>query len=157
MNKAFTEVCQLSRNHLGGELSHKQTVTRLYRSSLRLAFSWSIDRELFLGKAEDIRKQFDAVKGTPASGNVKAAVAHCQEELLAYAHPDPYVVPWMPGGSKFMRNPPPPPDVVHDGHAPADALHGTSTPVWPDMVSVEFRPRTKVSGYVVDFATKTMT
>jgi oligopeptide transport system substrate-binding protein len=31
-----------------------------------------------------------------------------EEELLAWTHPDNYVVPYMPGGSKFMRNPPPP-------------------------------------------------
>ncbi len=31
-----------------------------------------------------------------------------EEELLSWTHPDNYVNPYMPGGSKFMRNPPPP-------------------------------------------------
>ena len=157
MNKAFTEVAALARNHLEGPLTHSQVVTRMYRQSLRLAFSWCIDRNVFLDKADEIRAQFDAVKGKPSDGNVKGAMEYCQAQMLKYAHPDPYVIAWMPGGSKFMRNPPPPPDIV-DGHAsPSANLKGTNTPVWPDMVSVEFRPRTKVSGYLVDFATKTMT
>ncbi|XP_035822750.1 uncharacterized protein [Zea mays] len=25
-----------------------------------------------------------------------------------FQHPDPYIVPWAPGGTKFTRNPPPP-------------------------------------------------
>ena len=30
------------------------------------------------------------------------------ERVVKYTHPDPYIVPYMPGSSKFMRNPPPP-------------------------------------------------
>ncbi len=33
-------------------------------------------------------------------------------------HPDPYIQPYMPGGSLFMRNPAPPLDVVFEGHIP---------------------------------------
>ena len=157
MNRSFAQVLQASRNHAEGPLSHKQIVTRLYRQSLRLAFSWAIDRNLWLDKAEEIRWRFDSVKGRPSDANVQSAIQLGQDELVRYAHPDPYVIPWMPGGSKFMRNPPPPPDVVHDGHVDKHAFDGTNKPVWPDMVSVDFRPRSKVSGYVIDFSTKTMT
>ncbi|CAN6463706.1 unnamed protein product [Victoria cruziana] len=33
-----------------------------------------------------------------------------------WRHPDPYIVPWAPGGSKFCRNPAPPPgiEIVYD-------------------------------------------
>jgi NADH dehydrogenase (ubiquinone) 1 beta subcomplex subunit 9 len=160
MNSAMSAVAAQARNQFAsGPMTHSQTVTRLYRTSLRLAFSWCIDREVFLNKAEEIRREFDAVKGRASDGNVLAAIQHCQDELLKYAHPDPYVIPWAPGGSKFMRNPPPPPDVVHvgeHGHHENDELKGTNTPVWPDMVSVEFRPRSQVTGYLIDFSTKTM-
>ncbi len=28
-----------------------------------------------------------------------------RERLVANTHPDPYIAPYMPGGSLFMRNP----------------------------------------------------
>ena len=42
---------------------------------------------------------------------MKRVIREAEKELERYTHPDPYVVPYMPGGSKFMRNPPPPLDV----------------------------------------------
>jgi hypothetical protein len=43
-----------------------------------------------------------------------------KERLAARTHPDPYIVPYMPGGSLFMRNSPPPlnaifPDGIPEG------------------------------------------
>ena len=43
----------------------------------------------------------------------KRLVREAEEKLVEYTHPDPYVIPYMPGGSKFMRNPPPPFEVRH--------------------------------------------
>lgn len=156
MNKAFQEVAAQTRNHIG-ELTHQQRVTRLYRQSLRLTFSWAVDRKVFLNEAAKLRTRFDSVKGSPSSSNVKYAVEEGEKTLIKYAHPDSYVIPWMPGGSKFMRNPPPPPEVAHYGsHPPPDASSGTNTPVWPDMVPITQRPKEKVTSYLVDFAKKTM-
>ena len=73
------------------------------------------------------------------------------------AHPDNYVLPWMPGGSKFMRNPPPPPDVVYAFEKePADARTGTNTPRWPDSVPITFRPVEEDTTYLVNFDRKEM-
>ena len=41
-------------------------------------------------------------------------------ELATWTHPDPYVVPYMPGGSKFMRNPPPPLSLVFPHGVPPE-------------------------------------
>lgn len=47
-------------------LTHTQKVTRLYRSSLRLLDSWTVDRELFNEEATKVRAEFDANKNLPA-------------------------------------------------------------------------------------------
>lgn len=41
---------------------------------------------------------------------------YTREELHRFSHPDKYILPWMPGGSLFMRNPPLPFDVSHRSH-----------------------------------------
>jgi NADH dehydrogenase (ubiquinone) 1 beta subcomplex subunit 9 len=160
MNKAFTAVAFEAKNHFQPTPNHTQQVQRLYRASLRVLQSWAVDRQVFLSEAEQLRKRFDQNKHVDKGIQGPALVEMGYQELESYAHPDSYVIPWMPGGSKFMRNPPPPPDVVyyHDGHShpPPEASKGTNTPVWPDMVPISFRPKSQVSGYLVDFAKKNM-
>jgi NADH dehydrogenase (ubiquinone) 1 beta subcomplex subunit 9 len=94
-------------------LSHKQQVTRLYRKSLKLIESWAGDREVFLTEAAKVRQRFDENKHLdPAGGRVARLLREGEEEAAKFFHPDPYTVPYMPGGSKFMRNPPPPLELV---------------------------------------------
>lgn len=155
MNSAFTAVYHASVNHAGGALTHQQRVTRLYRQSLKLLFSWAVNRPVFLEEAGKIRARFDANRGLSPEA-AKYAVEKGEEEMLEFYHPDRYVMPWMPGGSKFMRNPPPPLEVVYpDGNIPAGATTGTNTPVWPDSVPVTFR-KDAPTGYLVDYSKKNM-
>ena len=42
-----------------------------------------------------------------------------KERLEAQAHPDPYIQPYMPGGSLFMRNPPIPLEAMFPEGIPA--------------------------------------
>jgi NADH dehydrogenase (ubiquinone) 1 beta subcomplex subunit 9 len=76
-------------------------------------------------------------------------------ELFENTHPDPYCVPFMPGGSLFMRNPPPPLEICFpDGNYPADAPKVTLN---PDMSIC--RPETgknAVGSVLVDFGKKNM-
>ena len=76
-------------------------------------------------------------------------------ELHEFTHPDPYCVPFMPGGSLFMRNPPPPLEICFpDGNYPADAPKHTLN---PDMSVC--RPETgkvAVGSVLVDFGKKNM-
>mmetsp|Transcript_23572 Transcript_23572/g.43323 ORF Transcript_23572/g.43323 Transcript_23572/m.43323 type:complete len:84 (+) Transcript_23572:557-808(+) len=76
-------------------------------------------------------------------------------ELFEFTHPDPYCVPYMPGGSLFMRNPPPPLEICFpDGNYPADAPTHTMN---PDLTIC--RPETgksAVGGVLVDFGKKNM-
>jgi hypothetical protein len=58
-----------------------------------------------------------------------------EEELFSWIHPDMWTNPYMPGGSKFMRNPPPPlraifPDGIPEEYnfAPKD-VNGIQVPM----------------------------
>lgn len=94
-------------------LTHKQRATRLYRRSMRLLISWTGDRELYLSEAEKIRAAFDATKHLdPSSGLAARLLREGEEKAAEFVHPDPYTVPYMPGGSKFMRNPPLPLEAI---------------------------------------------
>jgi hypothetical protein len=69
--------------------------------------------------------------------------------------PDPYCNPVMPGGSKFMRNPPLPMDVCFpDGNYPADAPKYEVNPDWSKATPENGKAAT---GYVlIDFGKKNM-
>eukprot|EP00607_Mallomonas_marina_P006408 CAMPEP_0182427540 /NCGR_PEP_ID=MMETSP1167-20130531/18238_1 /TAXON_ID=2988 /ORGANISM="Mallomonas Sp, Strain CCMP3275" /LENGTH=131 /DNA_ID=CAMNT_0024609847 /DNA_START=148 /DNA_END=543 /DNA_ORIENTATION=+ len=96
---------------------------RLYRNSLRVLTSWCESRDIFNEEAIKIRAEFDASKSLPQdSAKVKRLIREAYERLEEQAHPDPYIVPYMPGGSLFMRNPAPPleavyPDGIPEGHS----------------------------------------
>merc|ERR1712232_1471602 len=98
--------------------------------------------------------RFDSVKRPgPAA---RYALEEGEKELVKFTHGDPYCMVWMPGGSKFMRNPAPPLGAVYpNGGIPDDAEKGTNTPVWPDMVPVTARKEQPTS-YLVDFSKKNM-
>lgn len=134
------------------ELTHQQRVTRLYRNALRAHFNWAVQRPIFIEKAEALRAEFEANrKYTPESPEARYAVLQGERKLAEFSHPEPYVMCWMPGGSKFMRNSPPPPFP----HEKRD-LTGINTPVWPDMVPITFRPLGTIDSLIVDFTKKNM-
>lgn len=78
-----------------------------------------------------------------------------EDELFSWTHPDMYVIPYMPGGSKFMRNPPLPMSVCFpDGNLPADA---PKYEVNPDMsYSKPETGKNAVGTVLVDFYKKNM-
>jgi len=155
MNSAFKAIHAASVNKAAA-LTHKQEVTRLYRNSLKLLFSWAVSRDVFIDEATKLRARFDANKGINRDA-ARSVIVDAKKEFDAYYHPDRYVVAYMPGGSKFMRNPPPPLEAVYpDGNYPEGATTGTNTPVWPDSIPITFRPVEDVTGYVVDYSKKNM-
>ena len=153
MNRSFKHIADyVKQNDI--VLDHRQRVTRLYRHSLKLMASWVIDRRTIIEDSRKIRARFDALKDEPAdSAKVSYAIRAGEKELEDYVHVDPYVLPYMPGGSKFMRNPPPPPSAAYEGHPSPDAYTGTNTPVYPDMIPITFRKKHVAT--LVDFSKKT--
>ena len=129
-------------------------MARLYRKSLKVLSSWSVDREVFLNQAEQLRDRFQANRNC-SSAMALRLLREGHEELFRNTHPDPYCVPYMPGGSLFMRNPPIPIDVCFpDGDIPEDAPRYT---VNPDMtVSKLDTGKSAVGSVLVDFTRKNM-
>lgn len=61
MNQTFREVVARFANPTQ-KLTHKQTVTRMYKQSLKTLDSWIIDRRLWNEEATKIRAEFDQHK-----------------------------------------------------------------------------------------------
>ncbi len=92
------------------QLGHKATVVQLYRHSLKAVVSWGVDRDLINREASRVRGLFE--ENRHATPDVSARlIREASDKLFELTHPDKYVVPYMPGGSKFMRNAPPPLEV----------------------------------------------
>ena len=135
------------------ELTHQQKVTGLYRDALRCMMSWAIERNIINKEAVRIRERFEQYRNLdPASPEVKRIIKEAEQELFEYTHPDKYTLPYMPGGTKFMRNPPPPLFTIFPEGVPADVEAATDT-VHIDMVPTSIRPEIP-EGTVVDFASK---
>ncbi len=82
-----------------------------------------------------MRAEFDENKNLPAgkhserlvkvfakafldSAKVKRLLREAHERLARQAHPDPYIAPFMPGGSLFMRNPALPLEAIYPDGIP---------------------------------------
>eukprot|EP00981_Chlorochromonas_danica_P010791 scaffold3412_cov171-Ochromonas_danica.AAC.9 len=110
MNKTFQSV--IAAHVRAPVLTHQQEVKRLYRR-------WAENREVFVAEATLIRAEFNANKSHGEdSGLTKRLIREARERLDARRHPDPYIVAYMPGGTLFMRNSPPPLSVVYPDGIP---------------------------------------
>jgi NADH dehydrogenase (ubiquinone) 1 beta subcomplex subunit 9 len=66
-------------------------------------------RDTFHDKVDILRSRFDEhFLLPPDSAKTARLVREGYEELERRRDPDPYLTPFMPGGTMFMRNPPPP-------------------------------------------------
>jgi len=100
-------------------IGHKHAVMRLYRAFLRVTFAWTEDRDIWFEEATKIRAEFDKHKNLkPSSLEAIQLLKEGQEKLAANVHPDPYIIPYMPGGSLFMRNSPLPLEAIYPDGIP---------------------------------------
>ena len=67
--------------------------------------SWCVDRRIFYDERDRVRAAFESNAGLRDAGAIERAVAEGEKTLESYAHPDPYIIPTMYGGSKYARNP----------------------------------------------------
>jgi len=113
-----------------------------------------IDRDLFNEEAAKLRARFDANRGASPAAAARL-LEDGQDELYNNLHPDIYKIPYMPGGSSFMRNPPLPMSVCFpDGDYPKDA---PMYEVNPDMsIATEESGRNATGTVLVDFYKKNM-
>eukprot|EP01108_Squamamoeba_japonica_P000269 TRINITY_DN1046_c0_g1_i2.p1 TRINITY_DN1046_c0_g1~~TRINITY_DN1046_c0_g1_i2.p1 ORF type:complete len:118 (+),score=2.49 TRINITY_DN1046_c0_g1_i2:100-453(+) len=91
-----------------GVRSHALHVTSLYRQSLKLCRNWAVDRAVFRVEADKIARAFREHQNETNPHVIAALVAKTERILHERRHPDPYVAPTAPGGTKWQRNVPPP-------------------------------------------------
>mmetsp|Transcript_19532 Transcript_19532/g.48034 ORF Transcript_19532/g.48034 Transcript_19532/m.48034 type:complete len:117 (+) Transcript_19532:41-391(+) len=107
--------------------AHRRRVCSLYRRALKLSYNWAVDRRLWRLKATRIQAEFRRNAVETNAKRVAALVAHVESELERHAHPDPYIHPYRPGGSKYQRNVPPDASFTFkeypsERHSPADVI-----------------------------------
>lgn len=91
-------------------IGHAQRVTRLYRASLRTARDWIVDYDSWIEECVRIQARFRANQHKSLTEG-KHLVEQGMAELLKNRHPEPYIPNYAPGGTKYQRNVPPPPEV----------------------------------------------
>ncbi|TYH37355.1 hypothetical protein ES332_D12G034000v1 [Gossypium tomentosum] len=88
--------------------AQKERVRILYRCALKDTLNWAVHRHLFYQDASGLREKFEANKHVEDLDTIDKMIAAGEATYNKWRHPDPYIVPWAPGGSKFTRNPVPP-------------------------------------------------
>lgn len=89
----------------------RQRVRLLYRRALKHTRDWAVIRDLFYIEADKRRAEFEANKNEVDIDTIDRLILKGEERLAKQQHPDPYIIPWAPGGSKWTRNPPVPEEV----------------------------------------------
>uniref|UniRef100_A0A7S0ZDN1 NADH dehydrogenase [ubiquinone] 1 beta subcomplex subunit 9 n=1 Tax=Timspurckia oligopyrenoides TaxID=708627 RepID=A0A7S0ZDN1_9RHOD len=92
-------------------ISHRHQVMRLYRHTLRTSRDWHWDYFVWIEDCQHWQKKFkENVHLSVAEGRI--LVQKGLDELLAKRHPEPIIPIYRPGGVKYQRNTPPPPEVT---------------------------------------------
>ncbi|KAJ4419304.1 hypothetical protein N0V85_001094 [Neurospora sp. IMI 360204] len=96
-------------------MSTRPAVLSLYRRSLKLSLDWAVNRQLWRGQALYIRSLFEKNRDVHDPRQLRVLLRETEKLLDHWKHPDPFVPPLSPGGSKYERNlpahildPPPP-------------------------------------------------
>ncbi|CEJ93442.1 Putative NADH dehydrogenase 1 beta subcomplex subunit 9 [[Torrubiella] hemipterigena] len=85
-------------------MSSRRAALSLYRRSLKLSLDWAVQRHIWRGQAAYIRSLFEANRGIEDPRQQRAILAETEKLLDSWKHPDPYIPPTAPGGSKYERN-----------------------------------------------------
>ena len=84
--------------------SNSKRVASLFRRALRTAFDSSLKFDAYRNETIKIRAQFEANKQINNPTELEAVIAKTEQKLTEWNHPDPYVTPCRPGGTKYQRN-----------------------------------------------------
>ncbi|KAJ7126367.1 hypothetical protein C8R43DRAFT_704714 [Mycena crocata] len=76
----------------------------LCKRTLRNSLDWTIRRDVWRGKALDIRAQFEHNRNVTDPRQLAQIFEEAEARLAGWKHPDPYVAPTAPGGTKWERN-----------------------------------------------------
>ncbi|OJA07662.1 hypothetical protein AZE42_09569 [Rhizopogon vesiculosus] len=105
--------------------AHRLYVKSLYRRMLKNELDWVVRRDIWRGRAMMIRAEFERNRCVWHTSDVTEPRALAQifekaeASLASKLHPDPYIPPSMPGGTKWERNIPPTIAPIYDHMAAA--------------------------------------
>ncbi|EJD01521.1 uncharacterized protein FOMMEDRAFT_21901 [Fomitiporia mediterranea MF3/22] len=97
--------------------AHRFYVKSLYKRYLKNELDWTINRQLWRWKAMKIRAEFERNRNVHDPRALAAILEKAEADLTDRKHPDPYISPGSPGGSKWERNIPPPIAPIYDHEA----------------------------------------
>lgn len=80
--------------------SNRSRVASLYKRALKLSRDWTVQRDQWRIEAMDIRRRFEENKHVQNPRLLDQLLEKADAELNMKKHPDPYIVPTAPGGSK---------------------------------------------------------
>jgi len=84
--------------------ANSKRVASLFRQALRTAFDSSLKYDAYRNETIKIRQQFEANKHISNPDELEQVIAKTKAKLNEWKHPDPYIPPCRPGGTKFERN-----------------------------------------------------
>ncbi|KAL2114610.1 hypothetical protein VUR80DRAFT_4593 [Thermomyces stellatus] len=89
-------------------MSPNKAALSLYRRALKLSLDWAVHRSVWRGQALYIRSLFEANRNVTDPRQKRALLSATEKLLDEWKHPEPYIPPCAPGGTKYERNVPPP-------------------------------------------------
>lgn len=91
-------------------------VSSLFRQALRTAFDCSLKFDAYRAETIKIRKQFESNRNISNPTDLEEVIKKTEAKLAEWKHPDPYIPPLRPGGTKYQRNVP----LEHEHVVPGD-------------------------------------
>lgn len=84
--------------------ANSKRVASLFRQALRTAYDHSLKFDAYRAETIKIRAEFDANKSIDNVEKLEQVIAETKARLAYFEHPDPYISPCRPGGTKYQRN-----------------------------------------------------
>ncbi|KAF8464324.1 NDUFB9, NADH-ubiquinone oxidoreductase [Russula ochroleuca] len=84
--------------------AHRRYVKSLYKRMLENERNWVVRYDLYRARACAVRAEFERNRNVHDPRALAAILEKAEEELARKRHPDPYIHPTFPGGTKWERN-----------------------------------------------------
>lgn len=105
----------MSKHILPFTEANTKRVSSLFRQALRTAFNSSLKFDSYRRETIKIRQQFEAERHVADVNELHNLIKKAELKLQEWKHPDPYIPPCRPGGTKYERNLPSPKEPVIPG------------------------------------------
>ncbi|KAL4081321.1 hypothetical protein V8B97DRAFT_1863621 [Scleroderma yunnanense] len=81
--------------------AHRLYVKSLYRRMLKNELDWVVRRDIWRGRALMIRAEFERNRNVHDPRALAQIIEKAEADLAQRLHPDPYISPAMPDGTKW--------------------------------------------------------